>query len=86
MRMHKGSVLSPFLFVVVVNVITDLVTEGVLGNLQYDDDLILLRWMIQGLGNKFRNWMAAFECKGLKANFGKTEVMVSGDITKGGIF
>ena len=35
--------------------------------------------------NKFRKWMEAFESKGLKANLGKTKVMVSGSITKDGL-
>ena len=40
---------------------------------------------IEGLGNKFIKWNEAFVSKGLKANLGKTKVMVSCSITKDGM-
>ena len=46
--MHQGSVLSPFLFAVVVDV-TELVREGVLSELLYVDDLVLMIETIEGL-------------------------------------
>ena len=42
------------------------------------DDLELVSEIIDGLWNKFRRWMEAFESKGLKDKFGKTKVMLSG--------
>ena len=36
--MHQGSVLSPFIFAVVVDVITEIDREGVLSELLYADD------------------------------------------------
>ena len=47
-EMHQGSVLSPFLFTV-VDVITELVREGVLSELLYADDLVLMSEIIKGL-------------------------------------
>ena len=38
--MHQGSVLSPFLSEVVVDVVTDLAREGALSELVYADDLL----------------------------------------------
>ena len=35
----------------------------------------------EGLRNKFINWKEAFDGKGLKVNFVKPKVIVSGDIT-----
>ena len=36
--MHQESVLSPFLFAVVIDIITEFAGEGVLGDLLYADD------------------------------------------------
>ena len=82
--MHQGSVLSPFLFVVVVDV-TEFVRQGALSELIYADDLVLMSETIEGPRNKFLKWKEAFECKGLKVNPGKTKVMVCGSTTKDGM-
>ena len=54
--MHQGSVLSPFLFAVVVDVVTELAREGVLTGLLYADYLVLMSVTIGGLWNKFIKW------------------------------
>ena len=79
--MHHGSVLSPFLFAVMV----DVAREGALSELLYADDLVLMNETIKGLNNKFLYCKEAFESKGLKVNLGKTKVMVSGSIIKDGM-
>ena len=58
---HQGSVLSPFLFAVVVDVVTKLARECVLSVLLYADDLV----MIAGLWSKgkMEKWKEAFERK-----------------------
>ena len=53
MWMHQRSVLSPF-FPLVVDVVTELVREGVLCELLYADDFVLMSETIEGLWNKFR--------------------------------
>ena len=40
--MHQGSVQSPFLFAVVVDVVTEFAREGALGELFCADDLVLM--------------------------------------------
>ena len=40
--MHQGSVLSPFIVAVVVDVVTDFVREGELSELLCADDLVLM--------------------------------------------
>ena len=80
--MHQGSVLSPFLFAVVVDVVTEFAREGVLSELLYDDDLILMSEIIDGFWNKFLKWKEAFESNILKVNLWKTKAMVSGGITQ----
>ena len=47
--MHQGSVLSPFLLAVVVNVVIELAREGVLSELLYADDLVLMSETIERL-------------------------------------
>ena len=59
--MHQGSVLSPFLFAVVVDVVTEFARDGVLSELLYADDLVLMSETIEGLRNKFLRWKEAFE-------------------------
>ena len=83
--MHQGSVLSPFLFAVVVDVVTEFTREGVLSELLDADVLVLMSETFEGLWDKFFKWKDAFESKGLKVNFGKTKVMVGGGITQGGL-
>ena len=51
--MHQGSVLSPFLFAGVVDVVTEFAREGALSELLYADDLVLMSVTIMGLRNKF---------------------------------
>ena len=54
--MHQGSVLSPIVFAVVVDFITEFVREGALSELLYADDLVLVSETIEGLWNKFMIW------------------------------
>ena len=59
--MHQGSELSPFLFAVVVNVVTEFAREDVLSELLYDDNLVLMSETIKRIGNKSLKWKEAFE-------------------------
>ena len=83
--MHRGSVLSPFLFAVVVYIITEFTREGALSELLYADDLVMMSETIEGLRNKFIKWKEIFESKCLKVNLGKADVVVSGGITYDGM-
>ena len=83
--MHQGSMLSPFHFAVVEDEVTEFAKEGSLSGLLYADYLVLMSETIVALRNKFLKWKEAFESKGLKAELGKTEVMVSSGITQDGM-
>ena len=85
MGMHHGSELSPFLFALVVDVVTEFAREGVLRELLYADDLVQLNETIVTLRNMLLEWKEAYESMGLKVNLGKTKVMVSGGITNDGM-
>ena len=45
--MHQRSVLSPFHFALVVDVVTEFVREGALSKLLYADDLVLMSETIE---------------------------------------
>ena len=83
--MKQGPVLSPFPFAVVATVVTEFVSEGALGELLHANDLVLISEKIVGLKNRFIKWKEAFETKVWKVYLGKTNVMVSGGITKDGM-
>ena len=53
---HQGSVLSPQLFAIVVDVITQNARIGVVNELLYADDLILMSETMQDLKKRFWNW------------------------------
>ena len=76
--------LSPLLFAIVVDVITENARRGVVNELLYADDLVIMSEDMEDLKEKFWNWRDAPESKGLKINTRKTEVIVSG--SKGELF
>ena len=63
--MNQVSVLSPFLFALVVVVVSEFTREGVLSELLYADDLVHMSETIEGLRDKFLEWKKAFVSKGL---------------------
>ena len=75
---HQGSVLSPLLFAIVVDVITENARKGVANELLYADDLVIMSEDMEELKERFWNWKDALESKGLKVNTRKTKLMVSG--------
>ena len=59
--------------------------EGELSELLYADYFVLISETVNRLSIMFIKWKEAFEGIGLKVNHGKTKVMVSGGIIKGGM-
>jgi hypothetical protein len=53
--------------------------EGLLSEILYADDLVLMADSMEELQLKFDRWKSVIERKGLKVNMGKTKVMVSGE-------
>ena len=58
--------------------VTESVRNGLMSEMLYADDLVLMSETIEGLREKFWKWKESFESKGLKVNLGKTKVVVSG--------
>ena len=72
---HQGSVLSPLLFIIVLEVLSMEFREGLPMELLYADDLILMAESEELLMEKSRKWKNGMEAKGLRVNARKTKVM-----------
>ena len=75
---HQGSVLSPLLFAIAVNIISENAREGLMNEILYANDLVLMSESMENLKEKTLKWQEAFESKGPKVNLKKTKVMMSG--------
>ena len=80
--MHQGSVLSPLLFAIVVDAVTEKVRDGSINEILYEYDLVLVGKTMKDLKDKFWRWKEAFEGKGMRVNLNKTKMMVSGLVEK----
>lgn len=76
--LHQGSVLSPLLLLIVMEAVTSDVRGGLLWELLYADDLVLMAESMEELLEKLRKWKEAMESKGLRVNVSKTKVMMGG--------
>jgi len=76
--LHQGSVLSPLLFVSVMEVNMRKARSGLPWELLYADDLVLIARSEEELREKLRKWKECMEAKGLRVNVEKTKVMISG--------
>jgi len=74
--LHQGSVLSPLLFVIVMEMISRELRAGLPLELLYADNLILMAESEESLRDKIVKWRSGLEAKGLKMNTGKTKVVV----------
>ena len=71
---HQGSILSPFIFAMVMDKVTgEVVKEG--HALMYADDLVLICETKEEARQRFVAWRNVLESKGLKVNISKTKVM-----------
>ena len=76
--MHQGSVISPLIFVIVVDAVTEQARKGLLNEILYADDRVLMKENLEDLRERFQRWRGALESKGMKVNIRKTKTMVSG--------
>ena len=70
--------MSPLVFAIVVGVVTESVRNGLMREMLYADDLVLMSETMEGLREKFWKWKEEIESKVLEVNLGKTKVVVSG--------
>jgi len=72
---HQGSVLSPLLFIIVLEALSREFRVGVPWELFYADDLVLIAETEELLREQVEKWKPGMEEKGLRVNTGKTKVM-----------
>ena len=72
---HQGSVLSPLLFIMVLEALFREFREGLPMRLLFADDFVLIAETKELLLEKVRNWKEGMEKKGLRVNAGKTKIM-----------
>ena len=73
---HEGSALSPLLFAIVMDVVMNVIKEGVLQEILYTDDIVLIAESMAELQENVYGWISALDSKGLKVNLLKTKVVV----------
>ena len=75
---HQGSVLSPLLFILVLEALSREFRTGVPWELLYADDLVLIAESQEECISKLKAWKAGMESKGLRVNMKKTKFLISG--------
>ena len=75
---HQGSVLSPLLFIIVLDALSREFRTGCPWELLYADKLIISAESMEELLEKVKTRKTEMEKKGLHVNMGKTKIMDSG--------
>ena len=75
---HQGSVLSPLLFIIVLEALSREFRTGCPWELLYADDLMISAESMEELLVNVQTWKTEMEKKGLRVNMGKTKIMESG--------
>ena len=75
---HQGSVLSPLLFIIVLEALSREFRAGVPWEDLYADDLVIIADSLEQCVRRLLIWKEAMEKKGLRVNAGKTKVMICG--------
>ena len=75
---HQGSVLSPLLFIIVLEALSLEFCSGVPWEDLYADDLVIIAESLEECVRRLLAWKEAMEKKGLRVNAGKTKIMICG--------
>ena len=70
---HQGSVLSPLLFIIVLEALSREFRSGVPWEDLYADDLVIIAESLEECVRRLLTWKEAMEKKGLRVNAGKTK-------------
>ena len=77
---HQGSVLSPLLFIIVLEALSREFCSGVPWEDLYADDLVIITESLEECVRRLLTWKEAMEKKGLRVNAGKTKIMIFGRV------
>ena len=75
---HQSSVLSPLLFIIVLEASSREVSSGVPWEDLYADDLVIIVESLKECVRRLLTWKEAIEKKGLRVNAGKMNIMIWG--------
>ena len=75
---HQGSVLSPLLFIIVLEALSWEFSSGVPWEDLYADDLVIIAESLEECVKRLLTWKEEMEKKGLKLNAGKTKIKICG--------
>ena len=75
---HQGSVLSPLLFIIVLEALSREFRSGVPWKDLYADDLVIITESLEECVRRLLTWKEAMEKKRLRVNAGKTKIMICG--------
>ena len=75
---HQGSVLSPLLFIIVLEALSRELRSGVPWEDLYADDLVIIAESLEECVRRLLTSKEAMEKKGLRVNAGKTKIMICG--------
>ena len=71
---HQGSVLSPLLFIIVLEALPREFRTGCPWELLYADDLMIRAESMEELLVKLKTWKVEMKRKGIRVNMGKTKI------------
>ena len=73
--LHQGSALSPCLFAVVMDRMTDDIREEAPWTMMFSDDIVICSESKEHVEEKLESWIYALERRGMKVHMRKTEYM-----------
>jgi len=80
--MHKGSALSPLLFVIAMEALSREFRVALPWELLYADDLVVIAETEDDLIKRLNKWKDFVENRGMRVNINKTKVKISGEWKK----
>jgi len=85
--LHQGSILSHFLFTLIMDELTREIQDELPWSMLFADDIVLIDESRQGVNDKLGRWRHALESRGFRVNRSKTEYLhccFSGRVDVGG--
>ena len=81
--LHQGSALSPFLFAIIIDRLTEDIRKDAPWDMLFADDIVLSRQNHRELEEYLKIWRNALERRGLKVSRSKTEYLRVGGVDDG---
>ena len=82
-RLHQGSALSPFLFAIIIDRLTEDIRKDAPWDMLFADDIVLSRQNHGELEEDLDIWRNALERRSLKVSRSKTEYLMVGGVDDG---